>query len=286
MKKNTLIKVILAALGFSVLAPAFAFAQVGAAVNTNASANTTVTPTSASLNAHTKVTASSTAETTRAARAKDKGDQEIDRRVTALNALMTRVNEMTKITEQIKTSIKTNIQNQIDGFVALKSKIDADTDLATLKTDVQSITQSYRIYILVVPQARITAAADRMATVINMMGEVGTKLQARVNTAKSAGADTASLEAALTDLASKLTSAQGHAQAAVTAIAPLAPDQGDKTVQATNDAAIKKAQGEIKAGTGDLVDARKDIATIVGGLAKLKTNANVNSNASTTVNTQ
>ena len=286
MKKNTLIKVILAALGFCALAPAFAFAQVDAAVNTNASANTTVTPTSASLNLHATVAASSSADTTRAARAKDKGDQEIDRRVAALNALMTRVGEMTKITEQIKTSIKTNIQNQIDGFVALKAKIDADTDLATLKTDVLSVTQSYRIYILVIPQARITAAADRMATVINMMGEVGTKLQARVNTAKGAGADTASLEAALTDLAAKLTSAQAHAQASVTAIAPLAPDQGDKTVQATNDAAIKKAQGEIKAGTQDLVDARKDIATIVGGLAKLKTNANVNSSASTTVKTQ
>jgi len=283
MKKNTLTKIILAVLGLSVLAPAFAFAQVGA-VNTSASANTTVTPTSAALNLRVKVAASSTAEATRAERAKDKGEQEIDRRVTALNALMARVNEMTKITDQIKTNIKTNIQNQIDGFVALKAKIDADTDLATLKTDVQSITQSYRIYILVMPQARITAAADRMATIINMMASVGTKLQARINSAKAAGSDTTALEAALTDLGKKLTSAQSHAQAAVTAIAPLVPDQGDKTVQAKNDAAIKTAQGEIKAGTQDLVDARKDIATIISGLGKL--GASANSNASTTIKTQ
>ena len=61
----------------------------------------------------------------------------------------------------------------------------------------------------------------------------------------------------------------------------LAPDQGDKTVQAKNDAAIKASQGEIKAGTQDLVDARKDIAAIISGLGKL--GASANSNASTTI---
>ena len=274
----------MAALGFSVLVPAFALAQVGATVDANAGAGANVTPTSAALNLHAKVTASSTAETTRAATAKEKADKEIDRRIASLTALLTRVTAMNKVTDALKVNLKTNVQNEIDGFTALKAKIDADTELATLKTDVQSITQSYRIYMLVVPQGRITAAADRMATVINMMVEMGTKLQARINTAKAAGSDTTALEASLTDLGNKLTSAQAHAQASVSAVAPLTPDQGDKTVQASNDAAIKKAQGEIKAGNQDLVDARKDIAAMVGGLAKLKTNAN--SNASTTVKTQ
>ncbi len=276
MKKHLIIKAILAALGFSVLVPAFAFAQVGATVN----ANTTVTPTSASLSLRSKVTASSTVEATRAERAKDKGDQEIDRRVASLNALLIRVGQMNKINEQLKATITTNIQNEISGFATLKAKIDADTDLATLKADIKSVTDSYRIYILVIPQSRLTAAADRMATVINMMASVGAKLQARINTAKTAGSDTAALEVALTDLGAKLTSAQTHAQAAVSGIAGLAPDQGDKTVMAKNDAAIKASQGEIKAGTQDLVDARKDIATIVGGLGKLKANASASSTVS------
>jgi hypothetical protein len=281
MKKNTLIKAVLAALGLAALAPAFAFAQVGATINANAAAEANVAPTSAALNARAKVTASSTAETTRAERAKDKASQEIDRRVASLNALLTRVTAMTKVSDQLKANLKANVQNEIDAFNALKVKIDADTDLATLKTDVQSVTQSYRVYMLVLPQGRITAASDRMATVITMMASVGTKLQARINTAKGAGSDTSKLEEALTDLGTKLTSAQTHAQAAVGAIAPLVPDQGDKTVQEKNDAAIKSAQAEIKAGTADLVDARKDIAAIIKGLGTLKASASASTSAQT-----
>jgi hypothetical protein len=273
-----LLRLIAAALGLSVLVPALAFAQVGASATGGAS----VTPTSANVSVRAKVMASSTAETTRAARAKDKAAQEIDRRIAALTALSARVDAMSKVTDQLKSNMKTNVTNLINGLTSLKAKIEADTDLATLKTDIKSITDSYRIYILVLPQARVTAAADRMATLINMMVEVGTKLQARINTAKGAGADTTALEAALADLGVKLQSAQTHAQAAITAIAPLVPDQGDKTVMQTNEMAIKNAQAEIKAGQADLVSARKDIATIIGGLAKLKLNAN----ASSTVQTQ
>lgn len=278
MKNNLFVKILLASLGFSVLAPALALAQVDASANADAA----VTPTSAALGVRAKVTASTTAETARAARAKDKAGQEIDRRIASLNALSARIDEMKKVTDTLKSNLKQNVELEITGFTNLKSKIDADADLATLKTDVQSITQSYRIYMLVLPQVRISAAADRMANVISMMNGLGVKLQARVNTAKAAGGDTASVEAALNDLGNLLTSAQAHAAAAINGVVSLSPDNGDKTVMASNDAAIKSAQAEIKAGTQDLVSARKDIATIVAGLGKF----NASASASTTVSAQ
>ncbi len=268
-------KVGAAALGLSLLVPTFAFAQVGAVVNTNANAE--VTASGAKVGLRAAVNASSTAETTRAARAKEKGAQEIDRRIASLNALVARVKAMTKVTAELKTNLAKNVQMQIDILTALKVKIEADADLATLKTDIKSITDSYRIYVLVMPQTRIFAAADKMMTLFNMMGNVGIKLQARVNTAKAAGADTTALEAALTDLAAKLTSVQAHAGAAATLISPLAPDNGDKTVMASNEATIKKAQDEIKAGHADLVAARKDITAVIKGLGTLKVSATASS---------
>jgi hypothetical protein len=277
---NTLsTKVASAAIGLSLFAPVFAFAQVGAAVNTNAAAN--ITTTNAQVGVRAKVMASSTAETTRAARAKEKAAQEIDRRIASLNTLVARITAMSKVADTLKTNIKTNVQAQIDGLTALKTKIEADTDLATLKTDVKSVTDSYRIYMLVMPQTRITAAADRMATVINMMFGVGTKLQARINSAKASGADTAALEATLVDLGAKLSSAQTHATAAVNLIVALTPDNGDKTVMASNEAAIKNAQKEIKAGHEDLVAGRKDITSIIKGLATLKVSATASSSIQT-----
>jgi hypothetical protein len=275
---KTLLKVAAALLGITLLVPAFAMAQT-AGVNTTAQAQ--VTPTSAGLTLRAKVTASSTAETTRAARAKDKAAQEIDRRIASLNKLLARITAMKKVSVELKGTIKTNVENQINGFTALKAKIEADTDLATLKTDIKSITDSYRIYILVMPQVHISAAADRMATIINMMAEVGAKLQARIADAKTKGADTTALEASLTSLGTKLGSAQAHAEASINLIAPLVPDQGDQTIRAKNEAEIKKAQAEIKSGHEDLVAARKDISNIISGLGKI----NAQGNASTTIKT-
>jgi hypothetical protein len=261
------------------LVPVLAFAQAGAAVQTNAEAAVTTPAGGASLRA--KVTTSSTAETTRAERAKEKAVKEIDRRIASLNAIVERISLMSKVTDLLKTNLKTNTQNQINALTALKVKIEADTDLATLKTDVKSITDAYRIYALVMPQARITAAADRMATIINMLVSVGTKLQARINAAKAGGADTTALEAAWADLGTKLGSAQEHAQAAVNLVMPLAPDQGDKTVMASNETILKLAQGEIKLGQADLVAARKDVAAIIKGLGSLKANTSATSSAQT-----
>lgn len=274
MKQNSLIGAAIAAVA---LLPVFALAQVNATTQVNTSAQATVP--GAKVTARATVTASSTAETTRAARAKDKAAQEIDRRVASLNAMLTRVTAMKKVNDALKTNLTTNINLEIEGFNNLKAKIEADTDLATLKTDVQSVTQSYRIYALVMPQVHISVAADRVATIINMMNSVGGKLQARISTAKVAGNNTAAAEAALTDLGSKLQSAQTHAQAAITLVAPLVPDQGDKTVQASNEAKIKEAQAEIKAAQADLVAGRKDITTIIKEIKGFKASAT----ASTTV---
>ncbi len=257
------------------LMPVLALAQTNATVQTTSA----VTAPGAKVGVRATITASSTAETTRAARAKERAAQEIDRRIASLNAMLVRVTAMKKITAELKANLKQNVELEIQGFTALKEKIEADTDLATLKTDIQSVTQSYRIYALVMPQVHISVAADRMATIINMMVASGAKLQARINTAKSAGNDTTALETALQTLGTKLQSAQAHAQASVNLIAPLVPDQGDKTVQASNEAAIKNAQAEIKAGHADLVAARKEIGNIIKGLGTMKASAT----ASTTV---
>lgn len=198
--------------------------------------------------------------------AKAKGDQEIDRRVTFLNSLNARIQEMQKVTSDFKKTLNTTIQAQIAAFSGLKAKIDADTDEATLKTDVQSITQSYRVYALVAQQVTISAAADRIVTVTTMMTTLGSKLQARVAAAQSAGANVGSLSTALTDMSAKLQDASAQAQQAVALSVALAPDNGDKTKLASNNAALKTARANLQTARKDLDAARKDAATIVKGL--------------------
>lgn len=267
------------AIMLGVLTPALAGAQtsVGAAVNT--SANVTAPGTTASANANTSMGAKFTTTETKA---KTRGDAEIDRRIAALNELSTRVNAMQKVTDTFKQNVTSAVQAQLTAFAALKVKVDADTDSATLKTDLQSITSSYRVFALVLPQVRIAAAADREITLVSMMSTLGAKLQARIQDAQQKGSDVTTLTAAIADMAAKLSDAQTKASAAVTASVQLSPDNGDKTVMASNTAALKQARADIKTAQTDLAAARKDVDTILAGLKKIE----VSAAASSTVQTQ
>ena len=267
-------------LGLISLAPAFALAQTNVGAGVGAAAN--VTTTGASVGASTTMSAKFTATETKA---KGRGDSEIDRRITALNDLNTRVSQMQRVSDAFKQSLNSTVAAEITALSNLKAKVDADTDSATLKADLQSITDGYRVYALVLPQGRIAAAADRVATIANMMGTLGSKLQARVQTAGSAGADVTALNAALVDMSTKLNDSQTQAQAAITVSATLQPDGGDKTKMASNTAALKEARTDITNATKDLQAARKDVDTIVKGLAKVQTTTSASSTTQTTTQT-
>lgn len=264
MKKITYI--VLTLLGFSlVLAPALASAQ-GVGVSANATVTTpagTVTMTAAAM-----------------ANAKTRADKELQRRITALQDLNTRVQAMQEVTATFKQSLANAVQTQITAFQALNAKIQADTDGATLKADIQSITQSYRVYALVLPQIHIAAAADRAVAIVSMMQTLGTKLNARIQAAAQAGANVTALTAALNDLAAKISDANTQAQASVSGSASLTPDNGDKTVMASNTAALKASRKALQAVQQDLVAARKDILTIIKGLPKIQANATASSTTS------
>jgi hypothetical protein len=271
MKRINYITFLIAlSLGLINLAPAFVAAQTGAAVNTSAAVTAPGTTVNATAAASVKLTAAQATAVKRA-------DAEIDRRTKALTDLNARVQTMQKVTDSFKAGISASITNEVNILNTLKAKIDADTDGATLKIDVQSITGSYRVFALVLPQGRIAAAADREVTLVSMMSTLGSKLQARIQTAATAGASTTAMTAALTDMAAKLQDAQAKAEASVTASSSLTPDAGDKTKMASNDAALKQARADLKAAQADLVAARKDVDTIVKGLAKISATANASS---------
>jgi len=235
------------------LTPAFVLAQTTVTAGAVAGGAATSTP---------KLTAAEQ-------KAKQRADQEIQRRITALNGLLTRISQMQEVSDSFKQGLTANVQTEISTLTALQQKIDADTDLATLKTDVQSITKSYRVYALVLPQSRIAAASDRIVTLVSMFTSLGGKLQTRLQEAASGGQDVSALTAALTDIQTKITDAQTQAQNAVTSTAGLQPDNGDKTAMANNDAALKAARADIVAAQKDLVAARADVKTILTGLGKL-----------------
>lgn len=238
-----------AALG-AMLAPAFALAQSTANVGASADVNVSTSANTGGLSAA-------------LTNAKSRADQEITRRITAMNAQLARVNAMTRVDATFKASLATDIQTQITALTNLQSTIDSDTTGSTLKVEIQSITKSYRVFALILPQGAISAAADRVQTIAGLMTTLSNKLSARL--ASSTG-DTSASAAALADANAKIADAQLQATASIGHISALQPDNGDKTVMASNTAALKLGRADIKVAQQDLIAARKDFGTVMSSL--------------------
>jgi len=193
-------------------------------------------------------------------KAKDRANREIDRRVAALNKLNNRVGEMVKVSASEKASLSSSIQAQISILNALKIKIDADTDATVLTTDIKSITSSYRIFLLVIPQGAIIAAADRVETVADLMTTLSAKLQTRIAATSTIDASATTL---LADMNAKVSAAAASAVAAQNEVSALVPDNGNATVQASNKAALLDARAKIKVSVTDLEAARADAKNII-----------------------
>ena len=205
-----------------------------------------------------------------AVRLQTRANTEIDRRLGALNKLSTKIQDMKKISTTDKNAFVATTKSQINTLNDLKIKIGADTDAATLKTDVQSITKSYRIYALILPQIAIAAAADRLSSTTDLLVALQTKLQARIVTDQTAGKNVSALQTNMTDITAKIADAKLQIQAAVSGVAELKPDNGDATILAANNTALKTARTAIKTGTQDLKTAYKDAQAIRLSLKKIE----------------
>lgn len=265
MNKPHITAAVLAAATLLIATPAFAL-SAGVGVN----ASTTVAGTSANAKFAARIST-----------AKNRADQEIERRITNLTDLNTKVQAMVKVSASEKAAIANEVTTEISNLTSLKAKIDADTDITTLKTDIQSIAKSYRIYMLIIPQGRIQVAADRIDSVADALAAFSVKLQTRISADQAAGSDVSAANTALADLTAKVADAKVQANAAVSETVSLTPDNGDTAKMQANQAALKDARAKIQAAMKDLEAARSDAKQIVQLIKGIKVKASATSSVST-----
>ena len=258
-------------------------AQLGARLNVDAGADATVGSTTGVKAA---VSAKMDAKMEkRVTTAKTHADQEITRRVDGLNSLKGRIQLMSHLSDAGRSGVSAMFQAQIDALTNLKGKIDGESDIDLLKTDIKTITQSYRIYALVIPQGAILVASDRMATVSDALNELGTKLAARLATASQGGANVTEAATVLNDMGTKISDAKVKIQAAVTATTNLKPDDGNEATFQANKDALKDARKTLQDARASLDAARKDARTIIKDLKSFKIDASASAQASSTTST-
>lgn len=190
-------------------------------------------------------------------------DNSIDARISSLTKLSARLSESKQLTAEQKTHFVAMIQAQIDALVALKAKIGNDVSTSTMHDDAGHIRSEFRTYALVLPRATILASSDRILNIAANMDTIGAKLNTRITAAASSSVNVTAARASYADYLAKVADAKVQAQAAASLVANLSADTGDKTVFATNTAALKAAAAKLEVARADLKAARKDMSDIL-----------------------
>lgn len=186
---------------------------------------------------------------------------EIQKRINSLTELLTKINTLKHLTPTQKEKFTTSIQAEITSLNTLSSKIQSDTDPAILKTDVQSIVTSYRVYAVYIPQIRLLAGANSILEATMKLSSLSARLSERITTAQTNGTDTAALEVLLTDMNSKITDANTQANAIITNITPLTPDG-----YPSNKIILQNAKTNLQTAIQDIKTALLDARQIIQGL--------------------
>lgn len=187
-----------------------------------------------------------------------RAQNEITRRLNSLSSLTTKLGDMKHLTATQIASFTTNITNEENSLKTLAAKISGDTNIATLRTDMQSIVKSYRVYALYLPQINIMATADKLLNVSDMISAYADKLQQRLQELSIPTTDQTTLTNTMKDLRQNLSDANTQAQQAITTVLPLTPDgyPANKTI-------LQTARTQyLTAARKDLKNAWKDAVTI------------------------
>ena len=194
-------------------------------------------------------------------RLKTRGDAEIARRLATLDQLSSGLSQASHLTAADKSTLNTILNNDKSGLTTLRTKIDADTDVATARVDVQSIVTSFRIYVLVVPQVRLVRAADLGLDAATRLDQVASRLQTAIDADKTAGKDVTKAQAAVDDLKAQTKAASGLLTPVPGQIVAITPSQwpgAQSTLKSARDA-VRNARHDLQTARGDARTALTDL---------------------------
>lgn len=120
---------------------------------------------------------------------KSKAIQEIDKRLTGLTSLISKITNIKKLTDSQKSSLTSQINTEITNLKDLRTKIDGDKDLSVLKTDVKSIVTSFRVYLFFMPKVELLAFADKLGNIADNMNNLTLKIKTNIDNVKAGNND-------------------------------------------------------------------------------------------------
>jgi hypothetical protein len=185
----------------------------------------------------------------------------ISDRLTSLGSAIPSVTANQVITSADRATLLATLNHDVSGLTALRATIAADTTAKQAASDAATIYTSYRVYALALPQVRYAEAADDLTGgVLPKLTDAQAKLAALLAGADSAK-NTPPVQAAMTDLASKITTANSLLAGTSSTVLAFTPAQYD-----ANHALLSAPRQNLVTAGADVKAARADITTVLGAL--------------------
>jgi hypothetical protein len=190
-----------------------------------------------------------------------RGTQEINRRLDSLKTLGDKINSATRLTSADKTLLINQVNAETTSLTNLRAKLAADTSLTEARTDARSITAEYRVYALIVPKIAIIRMADSILQTSSKLSALAEKIQTRIDQAKSAGKNTASIQIQLDSMNEIITEANITANSLQAKVITLQPTDynNDHTILSGYRDQLKSAHLQ---NVTAVADARAIVATL------------------------
>jgi hypothetical protein len=185
----------------------------------------------------------------------------ISARLTALNQAIPAVNANSFITSADKATLESTLAADVSGLTALGARIAADTTARQAASDAATIYTSYRVYALALPQVRYAEAVDDLTgTVLPRLTNAQTTL-AGLLAGADASKDTPAVQAAMADLAARISAAEAATDGQAATVLGFTPAQYD-----ANHALLDAPRQALVSARADVTAARADVATVLGAL--------------------
>lgn len=185
----------------------------------------------------------------------------ITRRVLALRDLITAAKSLAQLTDADRTSLTNQLQDQVNGLTTLNAKIQGDADPATVRADASRIVTDYRVYVLTIPKARGTVAADIELNAADRLTKLADRLDSAIDQAAAKGKDTTKPQTDLTSLRTRLAAVTGSVSPLPAALLALQPSG-----YPGNHPVLEQGRATLRTGRAGLADAASLARQVIADL--------------------
>jgi hypothetical protein len=155
-------------------------------------------------------------------RPRDRCLHAVDRRLDRLDRANERIRGARHLTDAHQTMLTDQLTATAASLTRLRGKIASESGDA-LKEDCRSVAGDHRVYVLVLPRARLVAAGDAELAAVGKFVDVARKLEAAIDKAADAGRDMTEARADLASMRAYVDSARHGASGIAGSILDLTP---------------------------------------------------------------